>query len=183
MSTKFLPFSKPSITEYDITAVNDVLRSGWITSGPKNIEFEQKFCEYVGCPGAVTISSATAGMHLVLKALGIGPGDEVITPSLTWVSTVNIILLSGAIPVFVDVDRDTLMVTSNHIKQALTENTKLIIPVHFAGASAEIDTIQGLADDHKIPLVWDTAHAVGTEYKGNHVGQTGTSIFSFHPIC
>ena len=142
MRTKFLPFSKPSITEYDISAVNDVLRSGWLTSGPKNIEFEQKFCEYVGCPGAVAISSATAGMHLVLKALGIGHGDEVITPSLTWVSTVNIILLSGAIPVFVDVERDTLMTTSNHIKQALTENTKLIIPVHYAGASAEIDTIQ-----------------------------------------
>ena len=181
MRTEFLSFSKPSITEDDISAVNDVLRSGWITTGPKNIEFEQKFCEYVGCPEAIALSSATAGMHLVMKALGIGPGDEVITPSLTWVSTVNIIVLSGATPVFADVDRDNLMVTSHHIEQALSEKTKLIVPVHYAGASANVDPIQKLAEDRKIPLVWDSAHAVGTEYKGNHVGHTGTSIFSFHP--
>ena len=111
MRTDFLPFSRPSITEEDISAVADVLRCGWITTGPKATEFEQRFQEYVGCPGAVALSSATAGMHLALKALGIGPGDEVITPSMTWVSTVNLIVLAGAKPVFADVDRDTLMVS------------------------------------------------------------------------
>ncbi|MBW2228338.1 MAG: aminotransferase class I/II-fold pyridoxal phosphate-dependent enzyme, partial [Deltaproteobacteria bacterium] len=112
MRKEFLPFSRPSIDEADIAAVGEVLRSGWITTGPKNAEFEEKFCDYTGCDQAVALSSATAGMHLALKALGIGPGDEVITPSMTWVSTVNLIVLSGAKPVFVDVDRDTLMTTA-----------------------------------------------------------------------
>ena len=181
MRTKFLSLSRPTIAEDDILAMNDVIRSGWITTGPKNLEFEQKFCEYVGCPEAVALSSATAGMHLLIKALGIGVGDEVITPSMTWISTANIIVLSGATPVFVDVDRDSLMVTKKHIEQALSEKTKLVIPVHFAGASANVDSIQKLAEEHKVPLVWDSAHAVGTKYKNKHVGHTGTSIFSFHP--
>ena len=100
MRNEFLPFSRPSITEAEIAAVDEVLRSGWITTGPKAAEFEQKFCDYVGCPESVALSSATAGMHLVLKALNIGPGDEVITPSMTWVSTVNLIVLAGATPIF-----------------------------------------------------------------------------------
>jgi len=99
---EFLPFSKPSITEDDIAAVGDVLRSGWITTGPKAAEFEEKFREYTGCGGAVALSSATGGMHIALKALGIGPGDEVITPSMTWVSTPNLIVLAGATPVFAE---------------------------------------------------------------------------------
>ena len=181
MRSDFLPFSKPSISEDDITAVNEVLRSGWITTGPKNTEFERKFCDYVGCSESIALSSATAGMHIVLRSMGIGPGDEVITPSLTWVSTVNAIMFSGATPVFVDVDRDTLMVTSQHIEKSLTHNTKLIIPVHYAGASVDIDSIKELADSRQIPLVWDAAHSVGTKYKGKHIGQYGTSIFSFHP--
>ncbi|MGB2866015.1 MAG: aminotransferase class I/II-fold pyridoxal phosphate-dependent enzyme [Sedimentisphaerales bacterium] len=116
MRNEFLPFSRPSITEANIAAVGDVLRSGWITTGPKVAEFERRFCDYVGCPEAVALSSATAGMHLVLKALGIGPGDEVITPSMTWVSTVNLIVLAGATPVFTDVDRDTLMVCPESVE-------------------------------------------------------------------
>jgi len=182
MRSEFLPFSKPSITESEIMEVNDVLRSGWITTGSKTSEFEKKFCKYVGCNEAVALSSATAGMHLVLKALNIGPGDEVITPSMTWVSTVNIIMLAGAKPVFVDVDRDTLMLTCEYLEKVLTNKTKLIIPVHYAGSAADIDSIQILAEAYNIPLVWDTAHAIGTYYKGKHVGNIGTSIFSFHPI-
>ena len=100
MRNNFLPFSRPSITEDDISAVGEVLRSGWITTGTKTAEFERAFSAYVGCPGTVAVSSATAGMHLMLKALNIGPGDEVITPSMTWVSTVNLIVLAGATPVF-----------------------------------------------------------------------------------
>lgn len=182
MRKEFIPFSKPSIDEDDIAAVADVLRSGWITTGPKNTEFEKNFCAYTGCPGAVALASATAGMHIALKALNIGPGDEVITPSMTWVSTVNLIVMSGATPVFADIDRDTLMVTPENIKKAITPRTKLIIPVHFAGASVDLDAIYKIASEKKIAVIQDAAHALGTEYKGVHVGRKGTSIFSFHPI-
>ena len=182
MRTDFLPFSRPSITEADIAAVADVLRSGWITTGPQNAELEDRFRAFTGCRGATCVSSATAGMHIALQALGIGPGDEVITPSMTWVSTVNLIVLAGAKPVFVDVDRDTLMVNADRIAEKITDRTRLVIPVHFAGAPADMDPIRRLADRHGLALIEDAAHAIGTEYKGVRVGRTGTSIFSFHPI-
>jgi len=182
MRSEFLPFSRPSIMEEDITAVGEVLRSGWITTGQKATEFERRFCDYVGCPGGVALSSATAGMHLALTALGIGPGDEVITPSMTWISTVNLTVLAGATPVFVDVDRDTLMVAPDAIEACLTVRTRLIVPVHFAGAPVDIEPIRQIAFIRGIPLVQDAAHALGTHYQGNHVGRRGTSIFSFHPI-
>jgi len=182
MRTEFLPFSRPSINDNDIASVAEVLRSGWITTGPKTSEFEQKFCEYVGCTGAVALFSATAGMHIALKALGIGPGDEVITPSMTWVSTVNLIVLAGATPVFADIDRDTLMVCRETIEPCITKRTKVIIPVHFAGAPADMHPIRQLAAEHKIFVLEDAAHATGTFYNGEHVGQKGTAIFSFHPI-
>jgi UDP-4-amino-4-deoxy-L-arabinose-oxoglutarate aminotransferase len=182
MRTEFLPFSRPSITEDDIADVGEVLRSGWITTGPKSAEFERKFSEYVGCRGAVALCSATAGMHLALKALGIGPGDEVITPSMTWVSTVNLIVLSGASPVFADVEPDTLMITRSTIEKLLTDHTRLIVPVHFAGAPVDMEPIRQLANDASIAIVEDAAHALGTEYLGDRIGRRGTSVFSFHPI-
>ncbi len=182
MRKEFLPFSRPSIDEADIAAVGEVLRSGWITTGPKNAEFEDKFCDYTGCDQAVALSSATAGMHLVLKALGIGPGDEVITPSMTWVSTVNLIVLSGAKPVFVDIDRDTLMTTSELIQERLSEKTRLIVPVHFAGAPVDMEPVGKIAAGRNLHIIEDAAHAVGTEYRGQKIGKNGTSIFSFHPI-
>ena len=182
MRTEFLPFSRPSITEEDISAVGDVLRSGWITTGPNVAEFERTFCEYVGCKRAVALSSATAGMHLVLKGSGIGLGDEVITPSMTWVSTINLIVLAGATPVFADIDRDTLMMSPDSIEESLSPRTRLIVPVHFAGASADTASFRSIADRIEVPLVEDAAHALGTHYSGTHVGKEGTSIFSFHPI-
>ncbi|HID68928.1 MAG TPA: UDP-4-amino-4-deoxy-L-arabinose aminotransferase [Desulfobacterales bacterium] len=183
MSTEtFLPFSRPEISEDEIKAVADVLRSGWITTGPKTAEFEQKFCEYCGAHSAVALSSATGGMHLLLKALAIGPGDEVVTPSMTWVSTVNMIVLSGATPVFADIDRETMMVTRETIEPCLNQRTKLIVPVHFAGASVQMKPIRKLAKKHGITLVEDAAHGVGTEYMGEKIGSRGTVIFSFHPI-
>ncbi len=182
MRKEFLPFSRPSITETEIAAVSEVLRSGWITTGSKNAEFEEKFCEYIGCAGAVALSSATAGMHLVLKALEIGPGDEVITPSMTWVSTVNLIVLSGAVPVFADVDKETLMVTAETIQKRLSKRTRLIIPVHFAGAPVDMAPIRKLAEDLNLGIIEDAAHAAGTEYHGEKIGKRGISIFSFHPI-
>ncbi|MFH1718322.1 MAG: DegT/DnrJ/EryC1/StrS family aminotransferase [Planctomycetota bacterium] len=182
MRTEFLPFSRPSISEDEIAAVSAVLRSGWLTTGPKTAQFEQAFCDYTGCSGAVALSSATAGMHVLLEALGIGPGDEVITPSMTWVSTVNLTVLAGASPVFVDVDRDTLMASPESIEACLTDKTRLLVPVHFAGAPVDIEPIGELAISRNISLVEDAAHALGTEYKGERVGCKGTSIFSFHPI-
>ncbi len=182
MRTTFLPFSRPSISEDDIAAVDAVLRSGWITTGPKCAEFENRFGEYVDSKGAVALASATGGMHLLIEALGIGSGDEVITPAMTWVSTVNMAVLSGARPVFVDVDRDTLMVSADAIEAALTSRTRLIVPVHFAGAAADMAPIRRLAAQHGVSLAEDAAHALGTEYRGERIGCRGTTIFSFHPI-
>lgn len=182
MRPDFLPFSRPSIDESDIAAVAEVLRSGWITTGPKVAEFEQAFRTRTGAEDAAALASATAGMHLLLTALGIGPGDEVVTPAMTWVSTVNLIVLAGATPVFADVDRDTLMVTPETVEAALTGRTKLIVPVHFAGAPLDMAPLRDLARDRGIRLVEDAAHALGTEYRGEQIGRRGTAVFSFHPI-
>ena len=185
MRSEFLPFSRPSIGRQEIDAVIDVLTSGWITTGKKSAQFEQNICDYTGCAGAVALCSATGGMHLLLKALDIGTGDEVITPSMTWVSTVNLIVLSGATPVFVDIDRETLMMRSESLEEKITPRTRLIIPVHFAGAAADMDNIRktiSAYSDQDIFIAEDAAHAIGTEYKGKRVGRQGTSIFSFHPI-
>lgn len=185
MRSEFLPFSRPSISRQEIDAVIEVLTSGWITTGEKSAQFEQKICDYTGCAGAVALCSATGGMHLLLKALDIGPGDEVITPSMTWVSTVNLTVLAGATPVFVDIDRETLMMRAESLEGKITPRTRLIIPVHFAGAAADMDVIRQTVSaysDQDIFIAEDAAHAIGTEYKGKRVSRQGTSIFSFHPI-
>ena len=182
MSQVFLPFSRPSIGDEEVAAVEQVLRSGWITTGPKNQELEQQFAARVGCKHAVALSSATGGMHITLLALGIGPGDEVITPSQTWVSTANMICLLGATPVFVDVDPHTLMTDAATIEAAITPRTKAIIPVHYAGAAFDLDPLYALAEKHGIAVIEDAAHAAGTTYRGRPIGARGTAIFSFHAI-
>ncbi|MGG2140882.1 UDP-4-amino-4-deoxy-L-arabinose aminotransferase [Symbiopectobacterium sp. RP] len=178
----FLPFSRPSLGDEEIAAVNTVMLSGWITSGPKNQQLEAAFCALTGNKHAIALSSATGGMHVTLMALDISPGDEVITPSLTWVSTLNMVVLLGAVPVMVDVDRDTLMVTPEAIAAAITPRTRAIIPVHYAGAPADMDAIRAIGHRHSIPVIEDAAHAVGAEYRGAPVGAKGTAIFSFHAI-
>ncbi len=182
MERPFLPFSRPSIADDDVAAVVEVLRSGWITTGERVAAFEEAFRTRLGCAGAVAVASATGGMHLVLRALDIGPGDEVITPSMTWVSTVNLIVLSGARPVFVDVDRETLLVDVEQVARAITPRTRLIVPVHFAGVPADLDRLCALARDRGVALVEDAAHALGTYYRDEPIGSRGTAIFSFHPI-
>ena len=182
MRNTFLPFSRPDIGAEEIDAVSNVLRSGWITTGALASQFEKELSRYCGAEAGVALASATAGMHLLLTALGIGPGDEVITPSMTWVSTVNLIVLAGAKPVFADIDRDTLMITPDTVAPCLNERTRLIVPVHFAGAPADLQPLRHMAASHEVPLVEDAAHAIGTEYRGAKIGQSGTSIFSFHPI-
>ncbi|MBC4916544.1 UDP-4-amino-4-deoxy-L-arabinose aminotransferase [Klebsiella quasipneumoniae] len=178
----FLPFSRPSMGDAELAALREVLTSGWITTGPKNQALEAAFCQLTGNRHAIAVSSATGGMHVTLMALGIGPGDEVITPSQTWVSTLNMICLLGATPVMIDVDNDNLMITPEAVAAAITSRTKAIIPVHYAGAPADIDAIRAVGERHGIPVIEDAAHAAGTHYKGHHVGWQGTAIFSFHAI-
>lgn len=178
----FLPFSRPALGAEEIAAVTEVLQSGWITTGPKNQALEKAFCDLTGNQHAIAVSSATGGMHVTLMALGIQQGDEVITPSLTWVSTLNMIALLGAEPVMIDVDRDTLLVTPEAIEAAITPRTKAIIPVHYAGAPVDIHAIRAIGERYSIPVIEDAAHAAGTRYKGKHVGAEGTAIFSFHAI-
>jgi dTDP-4-amino-4,6-dideoxygalactose transaminase len=179
----FLPFSRPSIGKSEINKVTACLKSGWITTGALCKEFEDKFCQLTGSRQAISLNSATAGMHITLSALNIGPGDEIITPSMTFASTVNMIALSGAKPVFVDIDYGTLNINTNLIEEKITKRTRAIIPVHFAGAPADMDKINNLARKYNLTVIEDAAHAVGTYYKGIHTGGFGhTAIFSFHPI-
>ena len=180
MRKEFLPFTRPAISDDDIRAVTGVLQSGWITNGPQNAAFEEAVAKYTGAKYAVALSSATAAMHLALLSMGIGPGDEVITPSMTWVSMANMIELVGATPVFVDIDRDTMLVKPEAIRAAITPRTRLIVPVHYAGAALDLDAIREAAGD--IPVIEDAAHALGTFYKSRHIGGHNHAIYSFHAI-
>ena len=180
---KFLAFSRPSIGKKEINRVTTCLKSGWITTGALCKEFEDNFIKLTGAQNAVSVNSATAGMHIMLSALNIGEGDEVITPSMTFASTVNMIALRGAKPVFVDVDYGTLNINNDLIEEKITKKTKAIIPVHFAGVPADMDKINSLAKKYNLAVIEDAAHAVGTYYKGIHSGGFGhPAIFSFHPI-
>ena len=175
--------SRPSIGEAEISEVVRCLRSGWITTGPLCKRFEESFCGLTGAPRAITVSSATAGMHLVLTAMDFKDGDEVITPSMTFTSTLNMIEHCGAKPVFVDIDYDTLNLDALRIGEKITRRTRAVIPVHFAGAPVDMDALLTLCRPAGIPVIEDAAHAVGTRYKGVHAGGFGgTAIFSFHPI-
>ncbi len=179
----FLPFSRPSIGETEINGVIACLKSGWITTGALCKAFEDKFCQLTGAKQAVTFNSATAGMHLMLKALKLEEGDEVITPSMTFASTINMIALHNAKPVFVDIEYTTLNINCDLIEEKITSKTRAIIPVHFAGVPVDMDKINRLARKYRLTVVEDAAHAVGTCYKGIHAGGFGhPAIFSFHPI-
>ena len=183
MRAEFLPLSRPSIGDAEIQEVVTCLRSGWITSGPRVTEFETAFARAVNAGHAVAVTSATAGLHLVLLALEIGPGDEVITSPMTWASTGNMILAVGARPVFVDVDPRTLNIAPGAVAAAVGHRTRAILPVHFAGQPVDLDPLRALADRHGFALVEDAAHALGTSYRGRLVGGGSTAaVFSFHPI-
>lgn len=179
----YLPLSRPSIGEGEIEGVVSCLKSGWITTGPLCKSFEEKFCKLTGASYALSISSGTAGMHLLMLALGIKTGDEIITPSMTFASTINMITLSGAKPIFVDIDYDTLNIDADLIEEKINQKTKGIIPVHFAGAPADMDKILAIAKRHHLFIIEDAAHGLGSYYRDIHVGGWGQiAIFSFHPI-
>jgi dTDP-4-amino-4,6-dideoxygalactose transaminase len=179
---KFLPFSRPSIGEEEIEEVVECLRSGWITTGPRTERFEKEFAAYVGAKHAIALSSGTAALHCAYWALDLKPGDEVICPSLTWPATANMAAVLGARVVFAEIDRETLQILPESVAKLVTGNTRAIVPVHFAGAPADLDALREIAGK-KIPIIEDAAHAAGTEYKGKRIGGHGnTAIFSFHPI-
>jgi len=183
MTVEPLRFSRPSIGEDEIREVVEVLRSGWITSGPRVARFETDFGRYVGAPCAVSASSCTGALHMALLAHGIGPGDEVVTSAMTWPATVNVIEMVGAKPVFADIDRGTLQVTPESIEAALSAATRALLPVHFAGQACDLDALTKIAGRDDLVVIEDAAHAIGTEYKGRRIGGDGrTTCFSFHPI-
>jgi dTDP-4-amino-4,6-dideoxygalactose transaminase len=182
MRSDFLPFSRPDIGEAEIAEVVDSLRSGWITTGPKVKRFEEAFRNYVGAPFAVPLSSATAGLHLIFPALGIGPGDEVITTPMTFAATVSTIVFAGATPVLADIEQGTLNLDAAKVREKITPRTKAVVPVHFAGQACDMDAFFDLSREFGLRIIEDAAHAAGTHYKGKRIGSLDSiSIFSFHP--
>lgn len=179
----FLRFALPEIGEEEIAEVVACLRSGWVTTGPKTRQFEQEFGAYLGGGlETVSINSATAGLHLALEALGIGPGDEVIVPTMTFTATAEVVRYLGAQPVLVDVDPRTLNIQAGAIEAAITPRTKAVIPVHYAGLACDMDAILAVAAAHKLRVIEDAAHAFPTVYKGRLVGTLGSdaTVFSFY---
>lgn len=179
---KNIPVTKPYFTQDEEREVIDVLRSGWIVQGPKVEEFEKKIAAYVGAKYAVATSSCTTALHLALVLLGIGPGDEVIIPSFTFIATANSVLYTGATPVFADVVKDTYNLDSQDVKRKITKRTRVIIPVHQAGLGAAMREIMDIAKRSNILIVEDGACALGSRIDGKHVGTFGEiGCFSFHP--
>ena len=185
MRNDFLPFAKPHISEDAIADVVESIRSGWLAMGPKTIRFEENFSKFTGASWSLSVNSATAGLHTALLALGIGPGDEVITTPMTFAATVNAIMFVGAKPVLADIDRNTLNIDPDKVEAAVTKNTKAVIPVHFAGMPCDMDRIEAIAEKHGLAVIEDAAHALGALYKGRRIGadrgKRRVSVFSFHP--
>jgi UDP-4-amino-4-deoxy-L-arabinose-oxoglutarate aminotransferase len=179
----FLPFCRPTLEDEEISSVVESMKSGWITTGPKVLAFEAQFRERLGVPHAVAVNSATGGLHVALAALDLRPGDEVITTSLTWPSSVNVIELLGAKPIFADVLPRTLLIDPADVERKITERTRAIVPVHYCGAPADLDAIEDAIDGREIVILEDAAHSLGTQYKGVEIGaREHTAVFSFHPI-
>jgi len=180
---KFLPLSRPTISKETIDEVVKVLESGWLATGPLTQKFEAELSKYFGDRKAACFTSATAGLHASLIAIGIKPGDEVITTPLTFVATANVIAMLGARPVFVDIERDTFNIDVKKVEAACTEKTKAIMPVHYAGLPVDLDPLYEIAKRKNLRVIEDSAHAVGTSYKGRKIGTFGDiQVFSFHPI-
>jgi dTDP-4-amino-4,6-dideoxygalactose transaminase len=184
ISTDFLPFALPEIGEAEIAEVVDTLRSGWLTTGPKAKRFEQDFSAFLGDPSlhSLAVNSATAGLHLALEALGIGPGDEVITTTHTFTATAEVMRYLGADVVLVDIDPQTLCIDVNAVESAITPRTKAVIPVHYAGLAADMPALLALARKHGLKVVEDAAHALPTTCGGRLIGtlESDACVFSFY---
>ena len=178
-----IPYGRQKIDEDDIQAVVDVLRSDYLTTGPKIMEFEKMAADYVGAKYAVAIANGTAALHAACYAAGIGEGDEVITTPLTFAASANCVLYCGGTPVFADVDLKTYNIDPEDIKRKITDKTKAIIAVHLAGQPCDMDAIHKIANEHDLIVIEDGAHALGAEYKGKKVGSlSDLTTFSFHPV-
>ncbi len=180
---KELPFTRPSLGDEELALVQEVLQSGWITSGPKVLQLEQELAAFIG--GAVTVrlfNSATSALEAVLLAGGIGPGDEVIVPAMSFVASANVVVRTGATPIFVDVDLHTRNLAADAVESALTDKTRALIPVHFAGMPVDLDPLYKLAEKTNLLVLEDAAQAIGTTYQGRQIGSFGNPVvFSFHP--
>lgn len=183
ISLKTIPIARPSFGLKEEEAVLEVLRSGWVSQGPRVAEFERKFAEYVGAHHAVAVTSCTTALHLALLAAGAKPGDEVLCPSLSFIATANAIVHAGASPVFVDIDRCTYNMDPNCIESAITPRSKAILVAHQIGLPAPLTEIINIASRHGLLVIEDAACAIGAEYRGQRVGlpHTAMACFSFHP--
>lgn len=178
---EFIPYALPLIEDEEIKEVIDTLHSNWLSKGPKTVEFEKKFIEYVNSEYGIGLNSCTAGLHISQLAAGIGKGDEVITTPYTFVASANTIIHTGATPVFVDIDPVTMNIDPSKIEEKITPRTKAIIPVHFAGYPCDMDPIMEIAKKHNLIVIEDAAHAVYTKYKGKMIGSIGDfTCFSFY---
>lgn len=179
----FLPFALPEVGEAEIEEVAKCLRSGWLTTGPKARQFEKEFADYLGVKHAVAVNSATAGLHLALEAIGIGPGDKVITSTLTFTATAEVVRYLGADPVLVDIDPQSFNIDTRLVADALASSTavKAIMPVHYGGQSVDMDEITALAGQYGVKVIEDAAHALPTRYKGKLIGGiSDATVFSFY---
>jgi dTDP-4-amino-4,6-dideoxygalactose transaminase len=177
----YLVFGAPLIEEAEIEEVMDSMRSGWLGTGPKVARFEAAFREYTGAQYAMAVNSCTAGLHLSMLVAGLGPGDEVITTPMTFAATVNTIIHSGATPVLVDCDRETMLIDPQRIEDAVTPRTRAIVPVHLCGRPCDMDAIGDIARRHDIIVIEDAAHAIETVYKGRKIGNISHfTCFSFY---
>ena len=181
--SSYIPYSRQWIDEEDIQAVVNALRSDWLTTGPNVAEFERAVADFVGAQKGVAVSNGTAALHAAMNAIGIGPGDEVILPPMTFVATANAIVFQGGIPVFVDVDPGTLLLDPEQVKQKISPLTKAIVAVDYAGQPSEYDALKEISQKHGLSLVADACHSLGATYKGKKVGTLADlTVFSFHPV-
>lgn len=177
-----LPYARPTITEDEIREVEECLRSGWLATGPRTQRFEEALAAFSGARCCVATNTGTAALHLALLAAGVRPGDEVITTPMTWVATANVVLHCGARPVFVDVEPGTLNIDPTRIETAITDKTRAVMPVHYAGLPCDEDALLEICRARDLALVEDAAHALGASYKGRPIGSIGdVTMFSFHP--
>lgn len=179
----YIPYGRQNINEDDINAVVEVLKSDFLTTGPKIAEFEEKFADYVGAKYAVAVSNGTAALHIACLAAGLKEGDEVITTPITFAASANCALYCGAKPVFADIDSVTYNIDYREIEKHITSRTKAIIPVHYTGQPCDMDEIHKIAEKYNLFVIEDAAHAVGAEYKGRKIGSlSDMTEFSFHPV-
>jgi len=177
----FLPFARPSIGCAEIDSVVDTLRSGWLTVGPRTREFEEVVARYIGVPAAAALHSCTAGLHLGMVVLGVGEGDEVVLPALNFAAAANMIIHRGARPILVDIDPETLNADSSRLAAAITDRTKLLLPLHFAGRPTDIDAIMELARERDLKVLADGAHAISATIDGKRIGSMADATsFSFY---